>query len=68
MPIANGYEICTQIRRTPSLEKVPVIILTGKDGLIDKFRAKMVGANDFINKPIDPGAVLKMLFYYLPAQ
>jgi two-component system, chemotaxis family, response regulator PixG len=66
MPIANGYEICTQIRRTPSLAKVPVIILTGKDGLLDKVRAKMVGSNDFITKPIDPDAVLKSLFYYLP--
>jgi two-component system, chemotaxis family, response regulator PixG len=68
MPIANGYEICAQIRRTPSLAKVPVIILTGKDGLIDKFRAKMVGSNDFITKPIDPEAVLKTLFFYLPVK
>jgi two-component system, chemotaxis family, response regulator PixG len=68
MPIANGYEICTQIRRTPSLAKVPVIILTGKDGLIDKFRAKMVGSNDFITKPIDSEAVLKTLFFYLPVK
>ena len=68
MPIANGYEICAQIRRTPSLTKVPVIILTGKDGLIDKFRAKMVGSNDFITKPIDPEAVLRTLFYYLPVK
>jgi chemotaxis family two-component system response regulator PixG len=45
---------------------VPVIILTGKDGLIDKFRAKMVGANNFITKPINSEAVLKTLFYYLP--
>jgi chemotaxis family two-component system response regulator PixG len=68
MPIANGYEICAQIRRTPSLAKVPVIILTGKDGLIDKFRAKMVGSNDFITKPINPEAVLKTLFFYLPVK
>ncbi len=68
MPIANGYEICAQIRRTPSLAKVPVIILTGRDGLIDKIRAKMVGSTDFITKPIDPEAVLKTLFYYLPVK
>ncbi len=68
MPIANGYEICAQIRRTPSLAKVPVIILTGKDGLIDKLRAKMVGSNDFMTKPIEPESVLKMLFYHLPVK
>jgi two-component system, chemotaxis family, response regulator PixG len=68
MPIANGYEICTQIRRTPSLRNTPVIILTGKEGVIDKLRAKMVGSNDFLTKPIDPHAVLKMLFYHLPVK
>jgi len=31
MPIMNGYELCTQIRKTPSLRNVPVVILTGKD-------------------------------------
>ena len=35
MPMANGYEICQQIRRTPSLQDVPVVILTEKDGLFD---------------------------------
>jgi two-component system, chemotaxis family, response regulator PixG len=68
MPIANGYEICAQIRRTPALRNTPIIILTGKDGLVDKFRAKMLGANDFLTKPIDPQAVFKMLFYHLPVK
>ncbi len=68
MPIANGYEICAQIRRTPALRNTPIIILTGKDGLVDKFRAKMLGANDFITKPIDPQTVFKMLFYHLPVK
>jgi two-component system, chemotaxis family, response regulator PixG len=68
MPIANGYEICTQIRRTPALRNVPVIILTGKEGMVDKIRAKMVGSTDFLTKPVDPHAVLKMLFYHLPVK
>ena len=29
MPITNGYEVCEQIRKTPSLKHIPVIILTG---------------------------------------
>ena len=52
MPITNGYEICAQIRKTPSLKDVPVVILTGRDGLVDRMRAKMVGSTDFLSKPV----------------
>ena len=65
MPITNGYEVCEQIRKTPSLKHIPVIILTGKDGLIDRMRSKMVGATGFLGKPVDADAVLKMLDKYL---
>ncbi|MCW6038433.1 response regulator [Spirulina subsalsa FACHB-351] len=59
MPIANGYELCAQIRRVAQLENTPVIILTGRDGIVDRVRAKMVGANDFMSKPIDAERILK---------
>jgi two-component system, chemotaxis family, response regulator PixG len=65
MPITNGYEVCEQIRKTPSLKHIPVIILTGKDGLIDRMRSKMVGANGFLGKPVDSEAVLKMIEKHL---
>ncbi|MCY7335091.1 MAG: response regulator [Chamaesiphon sp.] len=65
MPITNGYEVCEQIRKTPSLATVPIIILTGNDGLIDRVRTKFVGANGFLGKPIQPGAVVKMIAKYL---
>jgi two-component system, chemotaxis family, response regulator PixG len=65
MPITNGYEVCEQIRKTPSLKHIPVIILTGKDGLIDRMRSKIVGANGFLGKPVESEAVLKMIEKYL---
>ncbi|WP_310483409.1 response regulator [Chamaesiphon sp. VAR_48_metabat_403] len=65
MPITNGYEVCEQIRKTPSLKHIPVIILTGKDGLIDRMRSKMVGATGFLGKPVEAEAVLKMIDKYL---
>lgn len=58
MPVASGYEICAQIRRTSAFKDTPVIIITGKDGIIDRVRAKMVGASGFITKPINVQKVL----------
>jgi two-component system, chemotaxis family, response regulator PixG len=65
MPIINGYEVCEQIRKTPSLANIPIIILTGNDGLIDRVRTKFVGANGFLGKPIQPEAVVKMIDKYI---
>ncbi|MBD2451531.1 response regulator [Nostoc sp. FACHB-152] len=65
MPKVNGYEICSQIRKTPSLKDVPVVILTGKDGIVDRMRAKLVGATDFLGKPVESEKVLNVLHKYL---
>lgn len=65
MPITNGYEVCEQIRKTPSLKHIPVIILTGKDGLIDRMRSKMIGATGFLGKPVESESVLKMIDKHL---
>ncbi|MGD1873176.1 MAG: response regulator [Mastigocoleus sp.] len=65
MPVANGYEICAQIRRISSLEKTPIIILTGSDGLLDRVRAKVVGSTDFISKPVVPEKVMGTVNKYV---
>ena len=52
MPKINGYEICSQIKRISTFANTPIIILTGKDGLFDKVRAKVVGSSEFVTKPI----------------
>ena len=64
MPIVNGYELCAQIRRISQAKRIPIVILTGKDGLIDRVRSKVVGANDFIAKPVNQQQVLSILRKY----
>lgn len=66
MPIVNGYEICSQIRRISKFQETPVIILTSQDGIIDRVRAKMVGTTDFMTKPIEAQKVLESVRRYHP--
>ncbi|TVP63867.1 MAG: response regulator [Nodularia sp. (in: Bacteria)] len=68
MPIANGYEICTQLRRISAFANTPIVILTGNDGLLDRVRAKMVGATDFIAKPVASDKIMAVVRKYLPVQ
>lgn len=65
MPVANGYEICAQIRRVSQFKKTPIVILTSNDGIIDRVRAKMVGSSGFLAKPVDAEKVLAIVQKYL---
>ncbi len=54
MPEIDGYELCQLLRQSTLLKEIPIVMLTGRDGLIDRLRARMVGANDYITKPFTP--------------
>lgn len=66
MPILNGYEVCAQIRRISKLKETPVIMLTGNDGIVDRVRARVVGASAFLAKPIDTIKLLDTVEKFLP--
>ena len=65
MPMANGYELCAQIRRISLFSRTPIVIVTNNDGLVDRVRAKLVGASDFVSKPIEEKRILKITNKYL---
>ncbi len=65
MPNANGYEICEQLRKISCFRNTPIVILTGNDGFVDRFRAKVVGASDFLSKPVDAEMVLSVVRKHL---
>lgn len=65
MPNTNGYEICSQLRKLACFRNTPIVILTGNDGIVDRVRAKFIGASDFLSKPIDAGIVLSVIRKHL---
>jgi two-component system, chemotaxis family, response regulator PixG len=65
MPNTNGYELCTFLRKTSAFQSIPIVILTGHDGVIDRMRAKMSGASDFMSKPPDAIKVLQIIEKHL---
>lgn len=64
MPVINGYELCAQIRRVSAFENVPILIMTN-NSITDRIRAKLVGANGVLGKPIQASQVLKTAIKYL---
>src|SRR5215212_3413015 len=53
MPGMDGFEVCRQLRATPALAEVPVIMLTALDDRDSRLRGIEAGADDFVSKPYD---------------
>ncbi|MEM8613025.1 MAG: response regulator [Cyanobacteria bacterium P01_H01_bin.105] len=65
LPVANGYELCAQIRRISGFQDIPIVIVTENHKIAERVRAKMAGASAFLSKPIRAKSVLKTLIKYL---
>ncbi|TAD74300.1 MAG: response regulator [Oscillatoriales cyanobacterium] len=65
MPIANGYEICAQLRRVKTLAHIPIAIVTSNHGAIDRVRAKFSGASAFVAKPLRSDRIAPLIQKYL---
>ncbi|MCC0177548.1 response regulator [Waterburya agarophytonicola K14] len=65
MPNINGYKLCSFFRGSASLKDVPIIMVSGRTGFIDKTRAKMVGATDYLTKPFSKTELLSVVNKYL---
>lgn len=53
MPKLNGYKLCKFVKKHERTQSIPVVMLSGKEGVFDKMRGKMNGCDDFITKPFE---------------
>lgn len=58
LPDQSGFNVCKQINERIETKHIPVIFLTGFDGLVFEAQAFQAGAVDFITKPASPYRVL----------
>ncbi len=65
MPKLDGYEICAMLRHSKVFKYTPIMMLTGKEGFIDRIRARMVGATDYLTKPFGEQELLLLIEKYV---
>ena len=61
MPRLDGYQACLLIKKNPVYQSIPIIMLSSKDGLFDKARGRMAGANDYLAKPFTAEGLLSVI-------
>ena len=61
MPHQDGVETCRQIRKIPDLQDAFILFLTARSEEYSEVAAFEVGADDYINKPIKPRALISRI-------
>ncbi|MCC5631513.1 response regulator [Nostoc sphaeroides] len=61
----DGYELCRIIRNNSIFQNTPIIFVTGNKGVLDKVKAKLVGASGYLTKPFTRAELLKIIFMHL---
>lgn len=65
MPGIDGLELCRTIRGMPQFYELPIIMVTGRDGLHDKVQGKLAGATDYLTKPFDAEKLREIVCGYV---
>jgi two-component system response regulator MprA len=53
MPDVDGLEVCRRLRRAG--DRVPILMLTARDAVVDRIEGLDAGADDYLVKPFDVG-------------
>src|ERR671928_15779 len=61
LPLVSGIEVCRQIRRSPKMRGLPVIMLTARGEEGDRVRGLNSGADDYVVKPFSPSELVARL-------
>lgn len=67
MPRLDGYHVCSILKQNSTLKHVPVIMLSSKDGLFDKARGRVVGADHYLTKPFTRDELIQAVRQFFPA-
>jgi len=68
IPQLPGEEVCKALRESfdERLVKIPIIMLTGKDSVVDKILGKVIGADAYLIKPYEFSDLFEVIKKILP--
>jgi len=65
MPRLDGYKTCALIKMNSEHKSTPVIMLSSKDGLFDKAKGRVVGAEEYLTKPFTKEELIEAIEKYV---
>lgn len=65
MPGVDGYELCRMIRGNEQFKHIPIIMVTGNTGDLNRSMAMDAGASDYVTKPFTSEGLLTVVKRHL---
>ena len=65
MPVMDGFQFCEQLKANPKTKGIPVVLLTSLKDDASRAEGQRVGADGFLNKPIDSEELRKTVKGFL---
>jgi len=65
LPRMDGFEVSHYLKDKPQLKYIVIILISRRDGAIERLRARLVGAQDYIVKPITTQHILAVVQAHL---
>lgn len=65
MPDVDGLEFCKTIRQMSKFRDLPIVMVTARDGLIDKMKGQIAGTNKYLTKPFQPEELQEVVKKYI---
>jgi twitching motility two-component system response regulator PilG len=65
MPRLDGYQTCALIKNNQAFKNTPVVMLSSKDGLFERARGRIVGAEHYMTKPFTREELLNTIKAYV---
>lgn len=60
LPTLSGEEVCKSVREhdNDKVNKIPILMLSAKASEVDKIVGRVIGANRYLTKPLNPQELL----------
>lgn len=66
LPGMDGYSVAAELRKRTQLAQIPIVAVTSYAMVGDREKALSSGANDYVEKPIDPKTFVARVSSHLP--
>jgi CheY-like chemotaxis protein len=65
LPKIDGYDVARHLKAKPQLQAMVIILLSRRDGIIDRLKGRLVGAREYLTKPFKTQDILQVVETYL---
>lgn len=65
LPKMDGYDVARRLKSKSQFANTVIIILSRRDGVIDRLKGRLAGAKDYITKPVKTQELITLIESYL---